>query len=95
MLSTLMHAYLMCSLASKRPVLSKLTPDSQLEGPMGLGRGEGTSSFPTHSQARALSTDRDGWARTPDSRLDCPEARTRSSREGRQRKGLVEKASSA
>lgn len=54
MFSALMNTYLMFSLASKRPVLSEMTPDSQLEGPMGLGRGD---SFPTHSQARAVSTD--------------------------------------
>lgn len=66
MLSTLMHTYLVCSLASKRPVSSRTTPDSSWRRvlwnncPMGPGRGEGTSSFPSHSQARALSTERAG-----------------------------------
>lgn len=46
MFSALMNTYLMFSLASKRPVLSKMTPESQLEGPMGLGRGEGTAASP-------------------------------------------------
>lgn len=65
MFAALVSTYLTFNLASKRPVLSKMTPDSQPQGPVGLRRGKGISTFPAHSQTRALSSDRDWWDGTP------------------------------